>query len=71
MPPMQSQQLVKTSDSEERDELYEEQQEEEFKIVNRLEAPKAITYTTRDLHILIHQGLIDLNPPYQRGVSAP
>lgn len=72
MAPLLSQR-IKSSDSEERDidELIDEEDEEaEFSIVNRLEAPQAITYTTHDLHLLIHHGEIDLNPPYQRGRSA-
>lgn len=39
-----------------------------FSIRNALEQPDARVYTTLELHIQIHNGKIDLNPPYQRGV---
>ncbi|KAF8663365.1 hypothetical protein AX16_000941 [Volvariella volvacea WC 439] len=42
-----------------------------FKIRSPLEPPNAKIYSTQDLHSLIHQGMIDLNPPYQRDVVWP
>ncbi|KAH9961381.1 hypothetical protein BC827DRAFT_1204144 [Russula dissimulans] len=39
-----------------------------FSIRNALEQPDARVYTTLELHIQIHNGKIDLNPPYQRDV---
>lgn len=61
---------MKTSDSDEKDvdELFEEDQEPEFRIANPLEAPRAMMFTTHDLHMLIHRSEIDLSPPYQRGM---
>ena len=54
----------------ENDELYEDDDDDSgsFSIRDRLKAPTALQYTTRDLHTLIHEGVIDLNPPYQRGL---
>lgn len=53
------------------DELYAEDDydpdDDGFTIRDRLQAPTALQYTTRDLHTLIHEGIVDLNPPYQRG----
>ncbi|KAL7281120.1 hypothetical protein PYCCODRAFT_1412919 [Trametes coccinea BRFM310] len=43
----------------------------EFDLGPRLSAPIAKLYTTSDLHRLIHEGVIDLNPPYQRDVVWP
>lgn len=37
------------------------------RIRDPLPLPSASVYTTLELHKLIHQGYIDLNPPYQRG----
>lgn len=34
-----------------------------------LPPPSACTYTTHELHKLIHEGGVDLSPPYQRGAS--
>ncbi|KDQ21471.1 hypothetical protein BOTBODRAFT_25916 [Botryobasidium botryosum FD-172 SS1] len=42
-----------------------------FEIKNALQPPITGTMTTADLHSLIHQGLIDLNPDYQRDVVWP
>ncbi|KAF8263505.1 hypothetical protein EI94DRAFT_1772914 [Lactarius quietus] len=42
-----------------------------FTIRNALEQPDAKVYTTLELHIQIHNGKIDLNPPYQRDVVWP
>jgi hypothetical protein len=42
-----------------------------FSIRNALEQPDAKVYTTLELHIQIHNGKIDLNPPYQRDVVWP
>jgi len=39
-----------------------------FSIGDRLNVPQADMYTTKELHALIHEGYIDLNPPYQRDV---
>lgn len=55
------------------DELYDDDDNDNdngFTVPDRLEAPVAKQYTTRELHELIHEGLIDLNPPYQRGTFA-
>ncbi|CDO77687.1 hypothetical protein BN946_scf184969.g38 [Trametes cinnabarina] len=43
----------------------------EFDLGPRLSAPVAKLYTTAQLHTLIHEGVIDLNPPYQRDVVWP
>jgi hypothetical protein len=42
-----------------------------FSIRNALEQPDARVYTTLELHIQIHNGKIDLNPPYQRDIVWP
>ncbi|KAF8514161.1 hypothetical protein JB92DRAFT_3096266 [Gautieria morchelliformis] len=42
-----------------------------FRIRDPLQPPRAHPFSTADLHALIHQGLIDLNPPYQRDVVWP
>ncbi|KAH9034821.1 hypothetical protein EDB85DRAFT_1863556 [Lactarius pseudohatsudake] len=42
-----------------------------FSIRDALEQPDARVYTTLELHIQIHNGRIDLNPPYQRDVVWP
>ncbi|KAI0305571.1 hypothetical protein B0F90DRAFT_1074625 [Multifurca ochricompacta] len=42
-----------------------------FSIRNALEQPDAKVYTTLELHIQIHNGKIDLCPPYQRDVVWP
>ncbi|KAF8492334.1 hypothetical protein F5888DRAFT_1729821 [Russula emetica] len=42
-----------------------------FSIRNALEQPDAKVYTTLELHIQIHNGKIDLNPPYQRDIVWP
>lgn len=39
-----------------------------FKIRQSLEQPYAQAFTTAQLHAQIHEGQIDLNPPYQRDV---
>ncbi|KZT68263.1 hypothetical protein DAEQUDRAFT_728072 [Daedalea quercina L-15889] len=39
-----------------------------FHIGSRLNMPKARLYTTSDLHTLVHEGVIDLCPAYQRDV---
>lgn len=53
------------------DELHDDDDEDQnmgdFCVRDRLPAPVALQYTTRELHQLIHQGIIDLTPPYQRG----
>ncbi|KAI0743368.1 hypothetical protein C8Q80DRAFT_1220396 [Daedaleopsis nitida] len=55
-------------DDEEYDELYSEDDDTEFDLGRGLDAPAAQLYTTKQLHTLIHEGAIDLNPPYQREV---
>jgi len=42
-----------------------------FKIREPLQPPRSSTYSLGDLHRDIHQGLIDLSPPYQRDVVWP
>ena len=52
------------------DELLDEEDEYKdtgFTISDRLDAPSAMMIRTKDLHKLIHEGEIDLSPPYQRG----
>ncbi|OBZ67046.1 hypothetical protein A0H81_12868 [Grifola frondosa] len=39
-----------------------------FHIGDRLDPPQARLYSTQDLHTLIHEGVIDLCPPYQRDI---
>ncbi|OSX66594.1 hypothetical protein POSPLADRAFT_1038667 [Postia placenta MAD-698-R-SB12] len=48
--------------------LDEEVDEDAFHIGARLDPPQARLYSTQELHTLIHEGVIDLNPPYQRDV---
>ncbi|THH18787.1 hypothetical protein EW146_g2255 [Bondarzewia mesenterica] len=65
-------------DFEDRDELMDEDIEVDeddhtfdpnvFKIRQSLEQPFAQAFTTAELHAQIHEGIIDLNPPYQRDV---
>ncbi|KAH9894920.1 hypothetical protein C8Q73DRAFT_790119 [Cubamyces lactineus] len=57
----------------EKDELYDDEDDDngEFDLGPRLSAPTAKLYTTQQLHTLIHEGVIDLNPPYQRDVVWP
>ncbi|KAF7352721.1 hypothetical protein MVEN_01238300 [Mycena venus] len=43
----------------------------EFSIQGKFVAPRAEILTIRELHSLIHEGMIDLNPPYQRDVVWP
>ncbi|GBE81572.1 hypothetical protein SCP_0313010 [Sparassis crispa] len=54
------------------DELQSDLEEEDcgdgFHVGERLDPPQARLYTTQGLHTLIHEGVIDLNPPYQRGL---
>ncbi|KAI0682981.1 hypothetical protein BC835DRAFT_1260395, partial [Cytidiella melzeri] len=60
------------TDEAEFDQLQEEYTNEdadEFHITNRLPAPQAMMYCTKDLHQLIHMGEIDLEPPYQRATD--
>ncbi|OJT09386.1 hypothetical protein TRAPUB_14134 [Trametes pubescens] len=45
--------------------------DEGFELGPRLIAPTAKLYTTQQLHGLIHEGIIDLNPTYQRDVVWP
>lgn len=67
----------KTPTSAEIDELEEEffsETEEDpnvFAIRNPLKEPLPQIFTTRQLHTLIHEGMIDLNPSYQREVVWP
>ena len=51
---------------EESDELVDED-DNGFKIGDRLQAPNVTQFTTRQLFHFIHEGQIELNPPYQRG----
>ncbi|TFK28924.1 hypothetical protein FA15DRAFT_664562 [Coprinopsis marcescibilis] len=59
------------------DGLYEEDDENDendpnaFRIRDALPAPTHKNYTTQELHHMIHQGDIDLNPEYQRDVVWP
>ncbi|KAI0064940.1 hypothetical protein BV25DRAFT_209730 [Artomyces pyxidatus] len=39
-----------------------------FDIRGALSSPTVVTYTAEDLHIMIHEGEVDLDPPYQREV---
>ncbi|KAJ6539424.1 hypothetical protein B0H19DRAFT_1315289 [Mycena capillaripes] len=43
----------------------------EFVVRGQLVEPRTENVTIRDLHSLIHQGSIDLNPPYQRDIVWP
>ncbi|KAJ7179057.1 hypothetical protein C8R46DRAFT_622941 [Mycena filopes] len=47
------------------------EREDGFKIENELVPPVTEDLSIRDLHSRIHEGLIDLNPPYQRDVVWP
>ncbi|KAI6000605.1 hypothetical protein EDD15DRAFT_2193192 [Pisolithus albus] len=42
-----------------------------FKISDPLTPPSATSYSAKELHALIHEGYIDLNPSYQRDVVWP
>ncbi|KAI6046100.1 hypothetical protein EDC04DRAFT_1872864 [Pisolithus marmoratus] len=42
-----------------------------FKISDPLTPPSATSYSAKELHTLIHEGYIDLNPSYQRDVVWP
>jgi len=60
------------------DELEDEFESEEedtnpngFKIHEPLQPPQATLFTTQILHSMIHEGVIDLNPSYQRDVVWP
>ncbi|KAI0373428.1 hypothetical protein BV20DRAFT_1049842 [Pilatotrama ljubarskyi] len=57
----------------EQDELMYDDEDDEggFDLGPRLGPPVAKMYTTKELHTLIHEGVIDLNPPYQRSVVWP
>ncbi|KAL5476480.1 hypothetical protein ACEPAI_3337 [Sanghuangporus weigelae] len=50
------------------DEEYDDNDPNVFKIRGPLPPPSASVYTTQELHQLIHEGHIDLSPPYQRGL---
>ncbi|KAI0829915.1 hypothetical protein BC628DRAFT_1337206 [Trametes gibbosa] len=58
------------SSDDDRDELLYDDDEDDgdFKLGPQLVAPTAKLYTTEALHSLIHEGVIDLNPSYQRDV---
>ena len=68
LPPRPRRTLI-VMDDDDKDSLYVEEDELEsgFAISGDLDAPQAFQYTTRQLHTLIHEGIIDLSPPYQRG----
>ena len=68
------------SEYEERDELFpededdgdgdgDENDDDGFHVQDRLAAPVAFQVTTRELFHMVHDGVIELNPPYQRGTS--
>ncbi|KAI6157621.1 hypothetical protein BKA82DRAFT_995958 [Pisolithus tinctorius] len=42
-----------------------------FRISDPLTPPSAMSYSAKELHTLIHEGYIDLNPSYQRDVVWP
>lgn len=42
-----------------------------FEVHGRLTSPEVLPFTTLELFHLIHEGAIELNPPYQRGMSRP
>ncbi|KAF8897611.1 hypothetical protein BD779DRAFT_1432544 [Infundibulicybe gibba] len=67
---------MKVQDAEyELDELEDEYESDSdpnvFKIRDPLKPASAKIFTTRELHALIHDGMIDLNPIYQRDVVWP
>ncbi|KAF8585948.1 hypothetical protein K439DRAFT_1659991 [Ramaria rubella] len=59
------------SDNEEYDPSLDEDLDGSFRIRDPLAPPHAHPFSTEHLHALIHQGAIDLNPPYQRDVVWP
>ncbi|KAI0356390.1 hypothetical protein OH77DRAFT_1401547 [Trametes cingulata] len=59
------------SDYEQDELMYDDDEETGFDLGPRLGPPVAKMYTTKQLHTLIHEGVIDLNPPYQRDVVWP
>ncbi|KIJ49478.1 hypothetical protein M422DRAFT_27843 [Sphaerobolus stellatus SS14] len=50
---------------------FDDEGKETFKIHGQLKPPRAAPWSTLDLHSHIHQGRIDLSPPYQRDVVWP
>ncbi|KAH7913136.1 hypothetical protein BJ138DRAFT_1059555 [Hygrophoropsis aurantiaca] len=64
---------LQEKDVDELDDDFEEETHDPnvFRVSNPLPPPSAMSYSARDLHTLIHQGLIDLNPIYQRDVVWP
>ncbi|EJD03075.1 uncharacterized protein FOMMEDRAFT_156447 [Fomitiporia mediterranea MF3/22] len=49
-------------------EEYDSKDPNVFQIRDPLPPPSASVYTTQELHQLIHEGHVDLSPPYQRAV---
>ncbi|KAI9434394.1 hypothetical protein H4582DRAFT_1979686 [Lactarius indigo] len=62
-----------SSDLENGDEDYIEDTEEidptVFHIWDPLQKPATLQYTTEQLHTMIHEGDVDLDPEYQRAVT--
>jgi len=71
-PPLKPSSLIMSDIERELDELQsdieEDVDENTFHIGARLDPPQARLYSTQELHTLIHEGVIDLNPAYQRDV---
>ncbi|EGN99785.1 hypothetical protein SERLA73DRAFT_179998 [Serpula lacrymans var. lacrymans S7.3] len=56
------------------DELMDDLESEDpnvFRIHDQLSPPSAKSYSTKDLHVLVHQSVINLNPSYQRDIVWP
>ncbi|TFK75833.1 hypothetical protein BDN72DRAFT_831277 [Pluteus cervinus] len=74
LPPIEAAAADKDQELDELDDGYDTDSSENvnsFKIRNPLNPPSAKIFSTAQLHELIHDGVIDLNPPYQRDVVWP
>ncbi|KAI0644548.1 hypothetical protein C8Q79DRAFT_1001865 [Trametes meyenii] len=58
-------------DYEDQDELMDDDDDAGFTLETKLGAPAAKLYKCEELHRMIHEGEIDLNPPYQRDIVWP
>ncbi|KAI0666543.1 hypothetical protein C8Q78DRAFT_1107604 [Trametes maxima] len=63
--------MAPRDDYEDEDELMYEDDDGGFTLDTKLGAPAAKLYKCEELHKMIHEGEIDLNPPYQRDVVWP
>ncbi|KAJ7068337.1 hypothetical protein C8F01DRAFT_1117794 [Mycena amicta] len=66
-----NQHAVTATKEEPDDDEFSDEDEDSFHISGELAPPRRHLLTTKELHDLIHDGAIDLNPPYQRDVVWP